>query len=255
MLRAAREGDSFQAALVDMHMPEMDGEELGRRIKQTAEIAATRLVLMTPFGQRGDGARLEQAGFSGYLTKPLRQTQLHDCLALVMGRETRPETGQGQLVTRHTVAEAARRPGRLLLVEDNPTNQKVAQAMLQKLGWRADVAANGLEAVRAVKHVAYDLVLMDCQMPEMDGFAATRSIRELEAGSPPFAAGPPDASSASGLEHRASRLPIIAMTANSMQGDRARCLEAGMDDYTFEAGSAGGPCGNDHPLALRPGIG
>ena len=88
MLRAAREGDSFQAALVDMHMPAMDGEELGRRIKQTAEIAATRLVLMTPFGQRGDGARMEQAGFSGYLTKPLRQTQLHDCLALVMGRET-----------------------------------------------------------------------------------------------------------------------------------------------------------------------
>jgi CheY-like chemotaxis protein len=226
MLRAAREGDSFQAALVDMHMPAMDGEELGRSIKQTAEIAATRLVLMTPFGQRGDGARMEQAGFSGYLTKPLRQTQLHDCLALVMGREPQPETGRGQLVTRHTVAESARRSGRILLVEDNPTNQKVAQAMLQKLGWRADVAADGLEAVRAVKHMAYDLVLMDCQMPEMDGFAATRGIRELEAGSSRH----PDAS-ASGLEHRASRLPIIAMTANSMQGDRARCLEAGMDDY------------------------
>ena len=133
-------------------------------------------------------------------------------------------------MTRHTVAESARRPGRILLVEDNPTNQKVALAMLQKLGWRADVAANGLEAVRAVKHMAYDLVLMDCQMPEMDGFAATRSIRELEAGSSPLAAGHPGAS-ASGLEHRASRLPIIAMTANSMQGDRARCLEAGMDDY------------------------
>ena len=133
-------------------------------------------------------------------------------------------------MTRHTVAESARRSGRILLVEDNPTNQKVALAMLQKLGWRADVAANGLEAIRAVKHIAYDLVLMDCQMPEMDGFDATRSIRELEAGSSPLAAGHPGAS-ASRLEHRASRLPIIAMTANSMQGDRERCLEAGMDDY------------------------
>ena len=250
MLRAAREGDSFQAALVDMHMPEMDGEELGRRIKQTAEIAATRLVLMTPFGQRGDGARLEQAGFSGYLTKPLRQTQLHDCLALVMGRETRPETGRGQLVTRHTVAESARRPGRILLVEDNPTNQKVAQAMLQKLGWRADVAANGLEAVRAVKHMAYDLVLMDCQMPEMDGFAATRSIRELEAGSsraPRRVSLRPRASSFKAPHH---------CHDGEFHAGRPCALPGGRHGRLyFEAGSAGGARGKDQPLALRPGIG
>jgi CheY-like chemotaxis protein len=222
LVQAVRKGAPFHAALVDMHMPGMDGEELGRRVKRSAEIAATRLILMTSFGQRGDGARMEQAGFSGYLTKPLRQTHLHDCLALVMGRGTAPEGSSGRIVTRHTVAESARRSARILLVEDNPTNQKVALAMLQKLGWRADVAANGLEALRVLKPIAYDLVLMDCQMPEMDGFETTRKIRELEAQSSQLAAGGP-----SPFPH----IPVIAMTANAMQGDRERCLEAGMDDY------------------------
>ena len=229
LVQAVRSGDPFRAALVDMHMPGMNGEEFGRRVKQNAEIADTRLILMTSFGQRGDGARMEQAGFSGYLTKPLRQTQLHDCLALVIGREAPPEAGQGRIVTRHTVAESARRSGRILLVEDNPTNQKVALAMLQKLGWHADVAVNGLEAIRALKHIPYDLVLMDCQMPEMDGFAATRRIRELEAGSSKLEAG---YSSAFRLPPSAfPHIPIIAMTANAMQGDRERCQDAGMDDY------------------------
>jgi PAS domain S-box-containing protein len=222
LLQAVRKGAPFHAALVDMHMPGMDGEEFGRRVKQNAEIAATRLILMTSFGQRGDGARMEQAGFSGYLAKPLRQTHLHDCLALVMGRGTAPEGSSGRIVTRHTVAESARRSGRILLVEDNPTNQKVALAMLQKLGWRAEVAANGLEALRALKQIAYDLVLMDCQMPEMDGFDTTRKIRELEAQSSQLAAGGPSA-----FPH----IPVIAMTANAMQGDRERCLACGMDDY------------------------
>ncbi len=213
MRRAAREGGPFQAALVDMHMPGMSGEELGREIKQNVDIASTRLILMTSFGQRGDGARMQQAGFSGYLTKPLRQTQLHACLELVMGRKAPADGMLGPIVTRHTVSESARRSGLILLVEDNPTNQKVALAMLKKLGWRVDVAANGLEAVRALRSVPYELVLMDCQMPEMDGFAATQHIR----------------AESSGVLNR--RVPILAMTANAMQGDRERCLKAGMDDY------------------------
>jgi CheY-like chemotaxis protein/HPt (histidine-containing phosphotransfer) domain-containing protein len=212
MRQAAQEGLAFEAALVDMHMPGMSGEELGRTIKQDAEFAATHLILMTSFGQRGDGARMEQAGFSGYLTKPLRQTQLHECLALVMGREA-PAAGSRGIITRHTIAESTRRSERILMVEDNVTNQKVAMAMLQKLGWRADVAENGLEAVRALRNIPYDLVLMDCQMPEMDGFTATRLIRAQSSGV------------------RNPRVPVVAMTANAMQGDRERCLAAGMDDY------------------------
>jgi CheY-like chemotaxis protein len=132
-------------------------------------------------------------------------------------------------VTRHTLAESTRRSERILLVEDNPTNRKVALAMLHKLGWSADVAANGLEAVRAVARAQYDLVLMDCQMPEMDGYAAARRIRALEAEGAQLSAGHPGASASP--TPRASRLPIVAMTANAMQQDRERCLEAGMDDY------------------------
>jgi signal transduction histidine kinase/DNA-binding response OmpR family regulator/HPt (histidine-containing phosphotransfer) domain-containing protein len=230
LLQAVRSGDPYRAALVDLDMPGMSGEELGRRIKGNAETADTRLVLMTAFGQRGDAARFEQAGFSAYLTKPLRQTQLHDCLALVMGREEPPRVEGMRLVSRHTLSESTRRSERILLVEDNPTNRKVALAMLQKLGWSADVAVNGLEAVRAVTRAHYDLVLMDCQMPEMDGYAATRRIRELEAEGAKHPAGHPGAS-APNLMSRASRLPIVAMTANAMQEDRERCLAAGMDDY------------------------
>ena len=230
MLRAAREGDSFQAALVDMHMPEMDGEELGRRIKQTAEIAATRLVLMTPFGQRGDGARLEQAGFSGYLTKPLRQIQLHDCLALVMGRETRPETGRGQLVTRHTVAEAARRPGRILLVEDNPTNQKVALAMLQKLGWRADVAANGSGSGSGGE--AHGLRPGAHGLPDARDGRFRRHPQHQGAGSRKLAARGRAPRRVS-LRPRVSsfKAPHHCHDGEFHAGRPARCLEAGMDDY------------------------
>jgi CheY-like chemotaxis protein/HPt (histidine-containing phosphotransfer) domain-containing protein len=169
---------------------------------------------MTSLGFRGDAARMEQAGFSGYLTKPLRQAQLWEALSLVMSRGSPTDDKTPQhIITRHTVVESARRNVRILLAEDNPINQKVARVMLNKLGYRADVVANGLEAVEALCRTPYDLVLMDCQMPEMDGLEATRRIRDAASG----ALNP--------------RVPIIAMTANAMQGDKERCLEAGMDDY------------------------
>ena len=209
---AAEQNDPFRIALLDQLMPGMDGSELGRRIKADPLLESTLMVMVTSLGRRGDAAILEQIGFAGYLSKPVRQSQLYDCIALVLGRAAGdlPETG---IVTRHTVAEVAHRSVRILLAEDNVINQKVAQSILSKLGYKADVVANGLEAVRALELINYDLVLMDCQMPEMDGFEATAVIRDPES---------------KVLNHK---VPIIAMTANAMKGDREQCIEAGMDDY------------------------
>ncbi len=195
----------FEVALLDMQMPEMDGESLGALIR-----SETRLVMITSLGRRGDASRAEQLGFAAYLTKPFKGSQIHDCLATVLGREARPATGQ-RIVTRHSLADARR--ARILLAEDNITNQKVALRILEKLGYRADAVANGLEAVTALETIPYDLVLMDCQMPELDGFEATRRVRDR---------------SSRVLDHE---VPIVALTANAMKGDRERCLGAGMNDY------------------------
>jgi len=209
---AAEQDDPFRVALLDQLMPGMDGSELGRRIKADPLLESTLMVMVTSLGQRGDAAALEQIGFAGYLTKPVRQSQLYDCVALVLGRAAgnAPITG---IITRHTVAESAKHGVRILLAEDNAINQKVAQALLNRLGFKADMVANGLEAVRALELIHYDLVLMDCQMPEMDGFEATAMIRNAHS---------------KVINHG---VPIIAMTANAMMGDREECLEAGMDDY------------------------
>jgi signal transduction histidine kinase/CheY-like chemotaxis protein len=209
---AVAQNDPFRIALLDQLMPSMDGRELGRRIKADPLTESTLMIMVTSLGRRGDAAILEQIGFAGYLTKPVRQSQLYECIALVLGRAAGnlPETG---IVTRHTVAEVAHRGVRILVAEDNVINQKVAQSLLSKLGCKADVVANGLEAVRALELINYDLVLMDCQMPEMDGFEATAVIRDPES---------------KVLNHK---VPIIAMTANAMKGDREQCIGAGMDNY------------------------
>ncbi|MBW4054458.1 MAG: response regulator [Proteobacteria bacterium] len=209
---AAEQNDPFRIALLDQQMPGMDGSELGRRIKADQLVEPTLMVMVTSLGQRGDAAVLEQIGFAGYLTKPVRQSQLYDCIALVLGRSAGsvPKTG---IVTRHTVAESAIQGVRILLAEDNAINQKVAQALLNKLGYKADTVANGQEAVRALELINYDLVLMDCLMPEMDGFEATAMIRNVRSNV---------------LNHA---VPVIAMTANAMVGDRDTCIEAGMNDY------------------------
>jgi signal transduction histidine kinase/CheY-like chemotaxis protein/HPt (histidine-containing phosphotransfer) domain-containing protein len=215
MLRAARaEGDPFRIVLTDMNMPEMDGETLGGTVKADPELRDTRLVMMTSYGKRGDAKRLKALGFSAYLTKPVKQSQLYDCLATILGTADplvkAPETA---LVTRHTVNEARRRRVSILLAEDNATNQQVALSILEKLGFRADAVADGRKAVQALEAGSYDIVLMDVQMPVMDGFEATRAIRSGETKVPN------------------PRIPIIAMTAHAMKGDRERCLESGMDDY------------------------
>jgi PAS domain S-box-containing protein len=216
LLRAARaEGDPFRIMITDMQMPETDGESLGRAIKADPELRDTFLVMMSSLGTRGDAKRLKAIGFSAYLTKPVKQSQLYDCLAMVLGGgcAAPAKTQDTALITRHTLNEARRRKVRILLAEDNPTNQQVALGILEKLGFGADTVANGREAVQALEMVPYDIVLMDVQMPEMDGFEATRAIRSGKTG----VLNP--------------KIPIIAMTAHAMKGDRERCLEAGMDDY------------------------
>jgi PAS domain S-box-containing protein len=214
--KAAAEGDPFRVAILDMHMPGVDGEMLGAAIRNDRALHETALIMMTSGGSRGDAARMEKAGFAAYLVKPVRQSQLYDCLAAVMGRELPTEVRVGPLtgiITRHTLAEQAKQRLHILLAEDNPVNQKVALMTLQKLGYRADVVGNGREAVSALQSTAYDLVLMDVQMPDIDGMEATRLIRDPR----------------SGVRDPATR--IVALTAHAMAGDRQKCLDAGMDDY------------------------
>jgi len=211
---AAQEGDPFRLVIVDMCMPEMDGETLGARIKEDPELRDITLVMMTSMGKRGDVARLKEIGFAAYLTKPVKQSQLYDCLATVWERKQHhvgktPES----IVTRHRIVRNRQCSTRILVAEDNIVNQKVALRILEKLGYRTDVAADGLEAIKALESIPYDLVLMDCQMPEMDGYRATRHIRNPESAV---------------LDHG---IPIIAMTANAMAGDREECIKAGMNDY------------------------
>jgi CheY-like chemotaxis protein/HPt (histidine-containing phosphotransfer) domain-containing protein len=211
---ASGRGEPYQIALLDMFMPGMDGEALARRIKDDGQIRDTLLVMMTSFGKRGDADRLRSVGFTGYFTKPVRKAQLYECLALALGRQEQAEGLQnGDMITRHTLAEKRKSKLRVLLAEDNPTNQVVALTILKKLGYRADAVGNGAEAVRLLRDIPYDVVLMDCQMPEMDGYEATRRIRDPHVG----VLNP--------------RIPIIAMTANAMEGDRLLCIAAGMNDY------------------------
>ena len=220
MLRsAAAQGEPYDLAILDLMMPGMDGFELARRIKSDPRLAATRLVMLTSYGQRGDATNAREAGVAAYLTKPIRQSQLFDCLTNVVsqpsvepGKEPAPLEKPAQLITRHVLKETTTMTNKLiLLAEDNIVNQKVAVRQLQKLGYRADAVANGREAVEALERIPYDVVLMDCQMPEMDGYEATAEIRRREG--------------------QTKHTMIVAMTANALQGDREKCMAAGMDDY------------------------
>jgi PAS domain S-box-containing protein len=236
MMRDADErGDPYRIAILDYLMPLMDGEMLGRAIRADARLASCRLILATSAAQRGDAERFHAAGFDAYLTKPFRPSVVAAACEAVLARDADAWTRE-PIITRHSLIErgtrltsppgqpaveppasrAADRAGaiRVLLAEDNPVNQMVATRMLERLNCRIDVAGDGDEAVRMVAQFPYDVVFMDVQMPNVDGFEATRRIRASEDG-------------ATGRR----RVHIIAMTANAMQGDRERCLEAGMDDY------------------------
>ncbi len=213
-------GDPYQMALLDFQLPGMDGLMLTNAIKADAVLKETTLVMLTSMGQRGDAKKMEALGLAAYLVKPVRQTQLHDTLCAVWGAKAKNISSK--LVTRHTLQEEKVRkreatdPGktvhaRILLAEDNIINQKVARKMIERLGCSVDVAVNGMEVLEKLSQQDYDLIFMDCQMPEMDGYEATLEIRRR-----PWKAG---------------KTPIIALTANAMDGDREKCLKAGMDDY------------------------
>jgi two-component system sensor histidine kinase/response regulator len=215
--RAVAAGEAFDIVIVDFHMPEMDGVELARQIRADATLDGVRLLLLTSSARRGDGAGA--VGFDGFLVKPAPPDALRKVLEAI---QTQPEDrASTAMVTRHAVAvplvappapATAPSPGcRVLLAEDNAVNQRVAVLMLERLGCRVDVAGNGLEALDLSGRLPYDIIFLDCQMPELDGYGAARAIRAREAGGP--------------------RVPIIALTANAMDGDRAECLAAGMDDY------------------------
>ncbi len=209
---AARAGHPYSVALLETRIRDLDGLELGRRIKAHEELHATRLFMMTPLVRQGDATRITNAGFSGYLNKPIRQSQLRDRLAFAAGclDDAAPQPPHSTALGLQST-EKHRSKARILLAEDNVTNQLVALKILEKYGYRVDAVADGKEVLDALTRLPYDLVLMDCQMPEMDGFEATRAIRKKE-----------------GIERH---IPVIAMTASALQGDREKCLEAGMDDY------------------------
>lgn len=243
-LRLAEAGNTpFDMVLLDLQMPDIDGLELARRIKADPLFASIPLVLLTSYGWRGQAREAREAGLSAYLPKPIRQKELYECLTTILSRPRQTDTrvppeamdalSTAPLVTRHTLAEARtqRRP-RILVAEDNPVNQKVVVHMLQKLGFRADVVANGLEVLDALSRIPYAAVLMDCQMPEMDGYEATRLIRERETRRPSLLDRHPSGKKQEVSQTRnAGRVPIIAVTANASDQDRNRCLQAGMDDY------------------------
>ena len=214
---AADWGEPCNLAIIDCQMPGMDGLELAQRIKSHPLLQSTSLVLLSSLGKRGDAQKAKDLGIAGYLPKPVHQAQLYRCLTMVMGlKEMLPaapdQDDHPPLVTRHVVHEAqSMERFRVLVAEDNTVNQKITVRMVEKCGCRADVAANGQEVLDAVRRIPYDLIFMDCMMPIMDGFEATRAIRQLDAPS--------------------KDVPIIALTANALEGDRERCLACGMNDY------------------------
>ena len=217
LLRAAGD-DPFRIVILDMHMPEMDGMQLAQAIKADPAMADAHLIMLTSVKSLGDAEKARSAGIAVCLNKPVRQSRLLNCLLEAMhvpsseadDKEAREAYG----------AESLSFGARVLLVEDVPVNQELGRIMLEDLGCRVDTAWNGREALEAIENQVYDLVLMDCQMPEMDGYEATRRLREREEAALP------------------GHLVVVALTAHAMQGDRQACLDAGMDDYLTKPFSA-----------------
>jgi CheY-like chemotaxis protein len=203
-------GDPFDVALLDMQMPELDGVMLAREIQRHVGLETFPLVLLSSLGRRREDLDINVA-FAGHLTKPIKASQLYEMLVKVLGTNSGAAARERAPSPERDGRPAARAPLRILVAEDNAVNQRLALLLLEKLGYSADVAANGVEAVEAVRSRRYDVVLMDVEMPDVDGLEATRRIHARNQNGPPPR--------------------IIAVTANAMQGDRDACLAAGMDDY------------------------
>ena len=207
MRDAALRGVGYDLVILDAQMPDRDGFEVAAAIRSEPTLASTRLMMLTSAGQRGDGERCRALGINAYLNKPVSRVELMDALGAVFAGPQ--AAGTSDLITRHTMAES--RPSlQILLADDMAMNQQVAVAMLVKRGHLVDVVSNGRDAVEAITQRVYDVVLMDLQMPEMDGFQATRAIRALPGG---------------------TSIPIIALTAHALSGQREECLAHGMTGY------------------------
>lgn len=211
ILKANIENDPFPLALIDFMMPDMNGFELAGEISRKPGTNIEKIVMLTSGGQRGDAAKCQELGISAYLMKPIKQKDLLDAILLTMSKGSFARDKRPSLITRHSVREARKRLN-ILLAEDNIVNQTLAVKLLGKMGHSVAVASNGREALRMLGMHDFQMVLMDVQMPEMDGLDATRAIREKELDT-------------------GTHIPIVAMTAHAMIGDRERCLESGMDDY------------------------
>jgi two-component system, sensor histidine kinase and response regulator len=222
MREAASTGKPYTLALLDLQMPEMDGLELAQAIKSDPAISATRSVMLTSHGQLLRPAELQKFGIDSCVIKPVKQSRLFVCITDAVNRSA-DQTSLPKNVALNAAGIAlgtatALAKIRILLAEDNETNQIVAMAQLHKLGYTAEAIRNGLEVLKALEQVSYDVILMDCQMPQMDGYETTRTIRKLE-------------QALDGPCHWKAPIYIIAMTAHAMQGERERCLAVGMDDY------------------------
>ncbi len=210
---AAQAGQAFQMVIIDRRLNDVSGETLGVRIKNEPELEDTHLIMMDAQVKPGEADRLIEIGFAGYLTKPIKQSMLFDCLQTIFsGAELSSARGRQRLISVPPISDDQKKAVRILVAEDNAVNRKVASKLLDKLGYRADTVSNGKEVLRVLQSAEYDLVLMDCQMPEMDGYTATKLIRAAD-------------------EQPNTAIPIIAMTANAMKGDREKCLASGMNDY------------------------
>ena len=207
---ACDDGAPFGLAILDCMMPGMDGFQLAQQIHQDARLATTALVMLTSAGERGDACRCLEFGVSAYLLKPVKQSELLFAIAKVLQEPLAP-SGRPALITRHTIRETESRL-HILVAEDNAVNQRLALKMLERMGHTVTVAGNGREALELLEHANFDLVLMDIQMPEMDGLEATAALRDREV-------------------RRGGHVPVIAMTAYAMKGDKEKCLDSGMDGY------------------------
>lgn len=208
--QAAGQGQPFKLALIDACMPEMDGFTLAEDINSSTESGKPIVMMLTSLGLRGDASRCLKLGISAYLVKPIKQNELLDSLRLALGTSmTKKE--RGPLITQHSLREPAHGL-HILLAEDNLINQKIAVRILENRGQTVTVSEDGEQVLAALDKESFDLILMDVQMPKLDGFQATTAIRDKE-------------------KKTGAHIPIIAMTAHAMKGDRERCLESGMDDY------------------------
>jgi CheY-like chemotaxis protein len=220
MHEAVTQSDPFAVTIFDIPMHGMSLEEMTDHVKADPQLWDTPLVMIATLGKRGDAARMYKAGFAAYLTHPVTKEELFECLTMVISRKTTKQEEEKGPLTRHRIAEEKKRNIHILVAEDNPINRQVAAQILGKLGYNAEVVPDGRQAIEALKRNRFDLVLMDIQMPEMDGYEATRAIRTLEN----------QQEGGDGARHF-RRIPIVAMTANTMKGDREKCIDAGMNDH------------------------